>query len=195
MDPWRSRPTALAIRDTNGRASRNSIAIARRRNKRRDHIAIAIAEGDDLVAFHLLVTAETNIVAAFLRRGRCTVAVDHGGIEEIGLMQLQQRACKDGLKTAIRLPPSKGAINASVMNFWAALLIFFDRQFLPLTPQVKRLQNVVEDRMQGQFRCQASASNGQMGQDKLMELLDTQFCRNTLPLFTLRHFDPKEMGV
>ena len=116
---------------------RRFIAIARRRNKRRDHIAIAIAEGDDLVAFHLLVTAETSVVAAFLRRGRCTVAVDHGGIEEIGLMQLQHRACKDGLKTAIRLPPSKGAINARVMNFWAAFLIFFDRQFLPLTPQVR----------------------------------------------------------
>src|SRR5208283_3147647 len=53
---------------------RRFIAIARRRNKRRNHIAIAIAEGDDLVAFHLLVTAETNVVAAFLRRGRCTVA-------------------------------------------------------------------------------------------------------------------------
>ena len=58
-----------------------------------------IAERDDLVAFHLLVPAETDVVAAFLRRGRCTVAVDHGGIEEIGLMQLQHRACKDGLKT------------------------------------------------------------------------------------------------
>jgi len=44
---------------------RRFIAIARRRNKRRDHIAITIAEGDDLVAFHLLVTAETNVVAAF----------------------------------------------------------------------------------------------------------------------------------
>jgi hypothetical protein len=140
------------------------------------------------------VTAETNVVAAFLRRGRCAVAEDHGGVEEIGLMQLQHRACKDGLTTAIRLPPSKGAINARVMNFWAAFLIFFDRQFLPLTPQVKRLQNVVEERMQSQFRRRALASNGQMGQDKLMELLDTQFCRNALPLFSLRHFDPQRNG-
>jgi hypothetical protein len=33
-----------------------------------------------------------------------------------------------------------------------------------------------------------------MGQDKLMELLDTQFCRNALPLFALRHFDPQRNG-
>jgi len=98
-----------------------------------------ITESDNLVAFHLLVSAETDVVAAFLRRGRRTVAVDDGGVEKIGLMQLQHRAGKDGLKTAIRLPPSKCAINARVMNFWAAFLIFLDRQFFPLTPQVKRL--------------------------------------------------------
>jgi hypothetical protein len=35
--------------------------------------------------------------------------VDDGGVEKIGLTQLQHRAGKDGLKTAIRLPPSKCA--------------------------------------------------------------------------------------
>src|ERR1035437_3821343 len=55
-----------------------------------------ITESDNLVAFHLLVSAETDVVAAFLRRGRRTVAVDDGGVEKIGLMQLQHRAGKDG---------------------------------------------------------------------------------------------------
>jgi hypothetical protein len=95
-----------------------------------------VTETDNLVAFYLLVPAETDVAATFLRRGRRAVAVDDGGVEEIGLMQLQHRACKDGLKTAICLSPSKCAINARVMNFWAAFLIFFDRQFFPLTPQV-----------------------------------------------------------
>jgi hypothetical protein len=117
--------------------------------------------------------------------------VDDGGVEEIGLMQ-QQRACKDGLETAIRLPLSKCAINARVMNFWAAFLIFLDRQLFPLTPKVKRLQNVVEDRMQGQFRRWAPAPNGKMGQDKLLELLETQSRRNPLLLLTFHHFAPQK---
>ena len=64
------------------------IAIAGSLNKRRDHITTTIAEGDDLVAFHLLVSAKTYIVAAFLCRCRRAIAVDDGGVEEIALMKL-----------------------------------------------------------------------------------------------------------
>ena len=117
---------------------RRFITIAGRRNKRRNHIAIAIAESDDLVALHLLVPAEADVVAAFLRRCRRTIAMDDRGIEEIGFMKLQHRACKHGVKTAICLPLSKCAINARVVNFWMAFLIFFDRQLLPMAPQVKQ---------------------------------------------------------
>jgi hypothetical protein len=60
---------------------RRFIAIAWRRNKRRDDIAIAIAEGDDLVAFDLLVPAEPDVVAAFLRRCRRTIAMDDSGVD------------------------------------------------------------------------------------------------------------------
>ena len=118
---------------------RRFIAIARRRNKRRDDIAIAIAEGDDLVAFDLLVPAETDVVAAFLRRCRRTIAMDDSGVEKIGLMKRCHRTCKNGVKTAVRLPPSKRTVDARVMNFRTAFVIFFDRQFFPLTAQVKRL--------------------------------------------------------
>ena len=117
---------------------RRFIAIAGCCNKWRNHIAIAIAESDDLVALHLLVPAEADVVAAFLRRCRRTIAMDDRGIEEIGFMKLQHRACKHGVKTAICLPLSKCAINARVVNFWMAFLIFFDRQLLPLAPQVKQ---------------------------------------------------------
>ena len=88
---------------------RRFIAIAWRRNKRRNDIAIAIAEGDDLVAFDLLVPAEADVVAAFLRRCRRTIAMDDSGVEKIGLMKLAHRTCKNGVKTAVRLPPSKRA--------------------------------------------------------------------------------------
>jgi hypothetical protein len=43
---------------------RRFVAIARRRHERRDHVAPAIAEGDDLVALHLLVAAEAEFIAA-----------------------------------------------------------------------------------------------------------------------------------
>ena len=66
---------------------RRFIAIAWCRNKRRDDITIAIAEGDDFVAFDLLVAAETDVVAAFLRRCRRTIAMDDSGVEKIGLMK------------------------------------------------------------------------------------------------------------
>jgi hypothetical protein len=43
---------------------RRFIAIARRHHERRDHIAPAIAEGDDLVALHPFVAAEAEVIAA-----------------------------------------------------------------------------------------------------------------------------------
>jgi hypothetical protein len=45
---------------------RRFVAIARRRYERRDDVAVAIAEGDDLVALQLLVAAEAEVVAPFL---------------------------------------------------------------------------------------------------------------------------------
>jgi hypothetical protein len=161
------------------------------RNKRRDDIAIAIAEGDDLIALDLLVPAETDVVAALLRRCRRTVAVDDGCIEEVLLIKRRHRACKNGVKTAIRLPLPKRAINPRVMNFRAALSSFFNRQFFPLTPEIEHLQDIVEDRMHGEFGRWASAWGGKMGQDKLLELLKTQFRWNRLPLLAFRHFAPQ----
>jgi hypothetical protein len=79
-----------------------------------------IAESDNLVAFHLLVPAKTDVVATFLRRCRRSIAMDDCGIEEIGLMKLRHRGRENGVKTAIRLPLSKNAINARVMNFGTA---------------------------------------------------------------------------
>ena len=110
-------------------------------------------------------------------------------------MKLQHRACKHGVKTAVRLPLSKCAINARVVNFWTAVLTSFDRQFFPLAAQLKQSQNVVEDHQQGQFRRWAPAPNGKMGQGKLPELLATQSRRNPLLLLTFRHFVPPKNGI
>ena len=158
------------------------MAITRGPNKRCDHIAIAITESDDLIAFDLLVSAEPNVVAALLRHRCRTIAMDDADVQMIVLLQRHHRPDEDGVKATVRLPPSKEAVDARIVDFRTALRILFYRQFLPLTPQVERLQDVVEDREQGQFWCRSPAPNRKMGQDKLLELLRTQMCWNTLPL-------------
>src|SRR5450631_4000805 len=131
---------------------RRLIAIARSRNKRCDHIAIAIAEGDDFIAFDFLVAAEAEVVAALLRCRGCAIPMDDADVQMIMFLQRRYRPNENGVQTTVRLPPAKGAVNARIVDFRTALLIFFDRQFLPLTPEVKRLQDVVEDRVQAQIR-------------------------------------------
>src|SRR5271157_2605085 len=106
-------------------------------------------------------------------------------------MELQYRPREDRIETAIRLPPSKRAIDASVVNLRTSVRIPFNRQFLPLTADVQQLQNVTKEGVQGELRRRAPASNAQVGQDKLPELLEAQFRRNALPLLTFRHFGPQ----
>jgi hypothetical protein len=130
---------AAPIRVTNGRASRNS----------GDSLRLQGAETNGAITWQFRPQKATTLSPftflcplkpmCFLRRGCRSVAADDGGVEKIGLMQLQHRAGKHGLETAIRLPLSKYTINARVMNFRAAFLIFLDRQLFQLTPKVKRL--------------------------------------------------------
>src|SRR5271166_3609848 len=100
----------------------------------------------------VLIPGSTSIVATFLRRGCRPITMDNCRVEKICLMKDRYRIGENGVKTAIGLPSSKGAINARVMNFWAALLILFDRQLVPLAAHVKQLPNVIEDRVQGKLR-------------------------------------------
>src|SRR5450631_3126981 len=167
---------------------RRLIAIARSRNKRCDHIAIAIAEGDDFIAFDFLVAAEAEVVAALLRCRGCAIPMDDADVQMIMFLQRRYRPNENGVQTTVRLPPAKGAVNARIVDFRTALLIFFDRQFLPLTPEVKRLQDVVEDRVQAQIRLWPTAPPCQMRQDKLLELFQTQMRWNALPARGFRHF-------
>ena len=137
---------------------RGFIAIAGCCNKWCDHIAIAVAESDDLIAFHFLMAAEPNVVATFLRRGCRPITMNDGRVEQICLMKGRYRIGENGVKTAIGFPSSKGAISACVMNLGVALLILFDRQLLPLAAHVKLLQNVIEDRVQGKFRSRTATA-------------------------------------
>src|SRR5271165_792803 len=83
-------------------------------------------------------------------------------------MKLQYRPREDRIETAIRLPPSKRAIDTSVVNLRASVLILFNRQFLPLTAGVQQLQNVTKEGVQGELRRRTVA----LGERRLIAAVD-----------------------
>jgi hypothetical protein len=104
------------------------------------------------------MSTEPDIIAAFLRCGRRPVTMDNGCVETSGLMKPQYGAGENGVKTAIGLPSSKGALNARIMNLGLAILVLFDRQLFPRAAQVKLLQNGIEDCVQGQLWSRTAAA-------------------------------------
>ena len=125
---------------------------------------------------------------------RRAIAVDDGHIEKAALVEPQHYDRENDIETATGLPPPKGAINPGVVDLGAPLGVLCNRQLLPLTSQVQQFQDVVEQGMQGQLRCGAAASNGQVRQDKLSELLQVQFGRNAPGLHAFGHLDPQRNG-
>ena len=89
--------------------------------------------------------------------------MDDSQVEKVGLVKPQYHGNENDIETATGLPPSKGAINSSVVDLWATLSVLCNRQFFPLTPQVQNFQDVIEQGMEGQLRRRAPASNGQVG--------------------------------
>jgi hypothetical protein len=102
---------------------------------------------------------------------------------------------ENDIETTVGLPPSKDTINAGIVDLGTSFRVLCDRQFLPLTSYVQQFQDVIEQGVQGQLRRWAPASNGQVRQDKLLELLPAQFRRNAPGLLTLCHIDPQKRGA
>jgi hypothetical protein len=67
------------------------------------------------------------------------------------------------------------------MDFWQAFRGLLDGQFFPLTTQVQKFENIVENAVQRKFWLRASTADGQVGQDKFVELFQGQMGRNPLP--------------
>jgi len=86
-----------------------------------------------LSPFTFLVPAETDVVAALLRRCRRSIAMDDCGVEEIGSMKLQHRACKHGIKTAVRLATFEMRYKCACSEFLVGRLDLFSiGSFFPL---------------------------------------------------------------
>src|SRR5258705_2670895 len=145
---------------------RRFIAIARGRHERRDHVAIPIAQGNDLAALDLLVAAEAEVIASLLRCARGAIAMDDARVQTRVPMKSEDRALENGIQASVRFPPPEGAIDARVVNFTAPMAILIDGQFLPLTAQIKQPQDVVEDRMRAQLARRPATALAQMRPDK-----------------------------
>jgi hypothetical protein len=95
--------------------------VPRSRDERRDDIAIAITEGHDLIALDLLVSVETDVVAALFCSRRRAIAMDDGHVEKAALVEPQHDDREDDIETAAGLPSAKGAINTGVVDLGAPL--------------------------------------------------------------------------
>ena len=87
MLPRRPRPAALAMDANSARTSRNRgrlVAIARRRQNGRDHIAVSVAKRDDAIAFHLFMPAETNVITPFFAAVVVPSTVSGGDVQFTG---------------------------------------------------------------------------------------------------------------
>lgn len=168
---------------------RRLITVARRGDKWRNHVAVAIAKRDDLVALDVFVPAEANVVATLLGHSRGAVAVNHRCVEQIVLKQSSHRTRENCIDTAVDYPATKDSVDARVMDFRQPICVLFNGQHFPLAPQVELQQNVVENLVQRQFDMRPSASAREVGQDKFLKLLNTQIRWNPLPLLAFRHLD------
>ena len=106
---------------------RRFVAVARRAYEWRDDVAVPVAEGHDLVALEMLVTAVAEIVAAFFRRRRCAIAMNDRQIEQLVIIKPAHRAGKDGIHATVGLPAPHQPVDTRVLDFWTTFCIPFDR--------------------------------------------------------------------
>ena len=171
------------------------IAISWRCDEWRDHVAVAVAKRDHLVALEVLVPAKANVISALLGHGCGAVAVNHRCVEQIVCKQSSYRTREDGIDAALAHPAPKSPVDARVMDFRQPIGILFNGQHLPLAPQVELQQNVVENLVQREFNGRAATPTREVGQDKFLKLLNTQIRRNPLPLLAFCHFDRQSSRI
>src|ERR1700733_7788771 len=192
MVPPRSMPTSRTMRITSGSACLSS----------GDSLRFPGATTNGAITLHrrsqkattlspfTLVATEAQVIATLFRRRCRAVTMNDRRIETTVLMKPRHRASENSVHAAVVDPAPPDAVNTRVVRFRLALVILVDRQLLPLTTQIQDLQNVVEDRVKTQLRCWTAATDGEMRQDKLLELRQLQLRRNRLPALSLRHSGP-----
>jgi hypothetical protein len=131
---------------------RRLVTIVRCRNKRSDDVAVTVTEGNHFVAFEMLVPTEPEVVTALLCHSRRPIPVNDTDIKMPFEGQDRRSTLKNGIQAPLGFVAPKGGIDPGVMNFRLPRFGLLDRQFFPLTTEVQEFQNVVEDRVQREFR-------------------------------------------
>ncbi len=124
----------------------------------------------EVVAFEVLVPAVSQIIAAFLRRCRCSIAVDDADVELTLPMQQRHRLGKNRIKAPLSFKPPKSAVNSGVMDLGSPIFVVFDGQFFPRTAEVQQFQNVVEYCVQRELWLRSTTAKVQVGQDNFFKL-------------------------
>ncbi|MEM9005313.1 MAG: hypothetical protein AAGE59_17540 [Cyanobacteria bacterium P01_F01_bin.86] len=63
------------------------MTVARASHKQSDDILVPIAEGNDLVALYVLMSAEPEMIAPLLRRRRASITMNDADVEVIILVK------------------------------------------------------------------------------------------------------------
>jgi hypothetical protein len=84
--------------------------------------------------------------------------VEHREVKLIGLMQMDDRSCKEGLIRAIFGPPMVPFVHVGVVEFVALGL-----ELVPLNASMEDIQNVVEDFVERQLRLWSCFGSFHMG--------------------------------
>ena len=119
----------------------------------------------------MFVSAESEIIATFLRRCCCPITVDDADVEELFLVKEHYSSREYGIEAPLSFKAPKSGIDPSVVDFRSPRFVLLNRQFFPLTAEVQKFQNVVENSVQRQLWLRTSTPLGQVGQDKFLKLL------------------------
>jgi len=171
------------------------IAVARGRYERRDHVAVTITKGNDLVTLDMLVPVKSNVVAALLGHGRRSVTVHDRCIDQIAIKKSLNSSRENGIEAAVVYPSAKRTVDARVVDFRLPICLLFNRQLFPLAPQVEQVQDVVEYLVQGQLDVRPPTAVREVWQDKFIKLSKAQTRWNPLPLLAFRHFEPQSRRI
>ena len=116
------------------------------------------------------MSAESEIITAFLSRCHCPIAMNNADVEELILVKMRHGTREEGIEAPLSLKAPKGAIDAGVVDLWHPILASFDGQLFPLTTEVQQFQNIVENLVQRELRLGTATPLGQKGQDKFLKL-------------------------
>ena len=171
-----------AIRVTSGKASRrrgNSLRLPGAEMNGAITLQFRSQKATTLSPLIFLCPLKPILSPPLFRRCGRAVAVDDRDVKELRLMERQHQALEDRIETAIRHPTAKRPPDTDVVDLQAPGRVLFDGQFLPLATEVQSFQYVIEAGMKGQFSRWPAPSNGQVRQDKFLELLKAEFVGNS----------------